>query len=171
MPLPYGWASESTVIQSPDSRAARRRSCQVRSVSTVERPLEETEGEPAGFQLRLAEEPVGDEQERRRTVSAGGVPEAARDGREERPADAVDGADAGCDPLLAGEVLRVGQRAKARREGRGECVWVVGELGECRAERLGRLAMGGHERDGSLRDLAAGRAVDHDASPGGSLGR
>ena len=33
IPLPYGWASESTVIQSPASRAARRRSCQVRSVS------------------------------------------------------------------------------------------------------------------------------------------
>ena len=35
MPLPTGWARLSTVIQSPASRAARRSSCHVRSVSST----------------------------------------------------------------------------------------------------------------------------------------
>ena len=143
----------------------------MRSVSTAERALEEAEGEPAGLELLLAEEPVGDEQERRRAIAARGVPEAAGDGGEERPADAVDEPEAGRDALLAGEVLRIGERAEAGGQRPREAVGVVGELGEGRAEGLGRLAMGGDERDGALGDLAPGRRFDHGAASAPSLGR
>ena len=134
MPLPYGWASESTVIQSPASRAARRRSCQVRSVSIVEGPLEEAEGEPAGLELR-SRGTAG----RRRTGAASGDPCGSRSGsRARRRPGAASGRrgrpDAGRDPLLAGEVLRVGERPQARGQGGREAVGVVGELGEVGAE-------------------------------------
>ena len=114
MPRPYGWASVSTVIQSPASRAARRRSCHARSASTAEQPIEEAEGEPALLERRLAEEAVGDGEPAGRAIAAGGLAEAALDGREQRPAHAVDGADAGRDALLAGQVLGIGEALEAR---------------------------------------------------------
>ena len=79
-----------------------------------ERPLEEAEGEPAGLELSLPEQAIGKEQQRGRPVLLRRVAEAALDGGQERPADAVDGADAGRDPLLAGEVLRVGEAGAGR---------------------------------------------------------
>ena len=75
-----------------------------------QRPFEETEGEPARLELALVEEAIGDEQEGRRRRALRGVPEAALDGGEQRPADAVDGPDPGRDPLLPGQVLRVRER-------------------------------------------------------------
>jgi hypothetical protein len=93
-----------------------------------ERPLEEAEGEPAGLELAS--------RKRRSATNRSGVGRpcgALRkprcDGGEQRPADAVDGADAGRDPLLAGEVVRVGEPASPR-SGRGEAVRVVAEVGE-----------------------------------------
>ena len=80
-----------------------------------ERALEEAEGEPAGLELLLAEEPIGHEQERRRAIAARRVPEATRHGSEERPADAVDEPEAGRDALLACEVVRIGESCAGRR--------------------------------------------------------
>ena len=82
----------------------------------------------------------------------------------------MDEPDAGGDALLAGEVLRVGERPEAGGQGSGEAVGIIGELGEPRTDGLGRLAMSGDECDGPLRDLAAGRGLDHGAAST-SLGR
>ena len=142
----------------------------------VERPLEEAEGEPARLELRLVEEPVGDEEERRRAHAAGRVAEAALDGSHQRPADAVDRADARARPA-AGRRGTPGsaRRCEPLRQGRGEAVRVVGELGQGRAERLGGVAVGGHERDGVGRGLAANRgrrsrvAVHRSGGPGSTV--
>ncbi len=83
-----------------------------------ERPLEQAEGEPAGFEAVLAEQAVGDEQERRGPILAGGLAEAARDRGHQRPADAVDRPDARGDPLGALEVLRIGEALEAAAQGR-----------------------------------------------------
>ena len=89
-----------------------------------ERPFEEREGEPARLEVLLAEQAIGDEQQRGRAVAARRLPETADDGREQRPADAVRRAEARRDDLLALEVLRIGQgrrgpsrRAAAKRVG------------------------------------------------------
>ena len=79
--MPYGWASESTVIQSPASRAAAAEELPGALGLARERPLEEAEGEPARLELGLAEQAVGDEQERRRAVA----PRRVRGSRARRP--------------------------------------------------------------------------------------
>ena len=141
MPLPYGWARVSTVIQSSASAAARRRSCQVRSGSPGERPLERRDREPARLALRLAEQAIGDEQELgrrarrrdafskpRRTATCSGVRTPCvgpMPGRDER---------------LAGAVLGIGELAERGGEGRGERRRVVEDVGERRAQlRRARL--------------------------------
>src|SRR3954451_6047011 len=119
--------------------------------------FEETEGVPARLELGLAEEPIGDEQERRRAVGTSRIAKATCDGRQQRPADAVDGTDAWSDALLAGEVLRVGEAAKRRGQRLGEPVRVVEVLGEVATQLFSVGPMGCHECDGTLRRLAAGR--------------
>ena len=90
----------------------------MRSVSVVERPLEEAEGEPAGLELGLAEQAIGDEQERRRAVACGSrcgsrAATAARSGQRTPWIGPMPGRDA----LLAVEVLRVGEAGEAARQG------------------------------------------------------
>ena len=116
-----------------------------------QRSFEETEGEPACLELALMEEPIGDEQEGRRRGALGGVPEAALDGGEQRPADAVDGPDPGRDPLLSGQVLRVRERREARRSGRSRNL-----QGRCCSRRASRRAPRRH-RDGRPRTRPRGR--------------
>ena len=99
-----------------------------------------------GSRSVLAEQAVGDEQERRRPDVAGRAAEAAGDGGHQRPADAVDGADAGGDALLALEVLRVGERAQAGDERRRERVGVVDVVGEARRRGPRRRACGRRRR-------------------------
>ena len=106
------------VIQSPASRAARRRSCQVRSGSTSDEPLEQAEGEPAHLELGLAG--TGDRRRTRRPPTGSRrvrVAEAAGDRGEERPAHAEHRPDAGRDPALARRVLRVGEARGSRAPG------------------------------------------------------
>ena len=132
-PMPYGWARSSTVIQSPASRAPRRRSCQVRSGSSVEGALEQAEGEPARLEVRLAEQPVGEEQQRRR-------PSRRVASRKPRMTAAISGQRTpwtapmpGATTLLALEVLRVGElRSRPALQGGGEGVGVAG----CSSARL-----------------------------------
>ena len=57
------------MIQSPASRAARRRSCQARSGVVDDESLEQAEREPALLELALAEEAIGDEQPVRRALA------------------------------------------------------------------------------------------------------
>ena len=154
MPLPYGWARSSTVIQSPASRAARRRSCQVRSGSVGERPLEQAEGEPARPRAR-ARGTAG----RRRTAAASArsrarrLPEAAGDGGHERPADAVDRADArarrSCCPRgTPGRRGAPGPRRRAAANASGSPI----ELRERRCPSASASALwAATKRDGALR--------------------
>ena len=160
------------MIQSPASRAARRRSCQVRSVSVASvrsrRPkANQRASSSASRNRRSARNSSGC-----RPVTARRVAEPALHGGEERPADAVDGADAGRDALLPGEVVGIGQIGEAAPQRCGERVRVVGQVGEGRAERLGRIASLGDERDGPGGHLALGRGRHHDRRPlGGRASR
>ncbi len=107
------------MIQSPASRAARRSSCQVRSGLVGEGPREEPEGEPA--RSRGGPRRTGARRANRSGVGRSlrvAALKPARDGGHQRPADAVDRADAGRDALLALEVRRVGEAREARRAGR-----------------------------------------------------
>ena len=137
----------------------------------VQRPLEQIEGEPPRLEMVLVEQPVGDEQEARRAVALGGVPEAAGHGRHQRPAHAVDGADAGRDPLLAFEVLGVGETLEAGRQGVRECVGVLDELCEVGAEGFGAGSVVGDEGDGSRGDLASCVARSSVGTPAASVVR
>ncbi len=94
MPLPYGWASESTVIQSPASRAARRRSCQVRSVSAASVRSSSPNANQRASSSGSRKSRSATNRSAVGRSSPGRVPEAARDGGQERPADAVDEPDA-----------------------------------------------------------------------------
>ena len=103
----------------------------------AERALEQAEREPARLEAVLAEQPVGDEEQRGGPDIAGRAAEAAGDRRHQRPADAVDGADPRGDPLLPVEVLRVGEGPEAGHERRGEGVGVVDVVRQAGAEGLG----------------------------------
>ena len=113
------------MIQSPASRAARRRSCQVRSVSAGERALEEPEGEPARLELGLAQEAVGDEQSgvgrSSRVASRKPRETAARSGQRTPWIGPMPGRDA----VLALVVLGIGEAAQAAAQGGGERVGVA----------------------------------------------
>ena len=122
-----------------------------------QRPLEQAEGEPAGLEVRLAEQAIGDEQQRRRPVAAGLAAEPARDRRQERPADAVDRADAGRDVAHALLVLRVREALQPAPKGARERVRIADVVGERGPERLGRGLAGGDERDRALGRRARGR--------------
>ena len=146
MPLPYGWASESTVIQSPASRAARRRSCQVRSVSVAR-----VRSRRPKANQRASSSRSRNRRSARNRSGVGRSPCGSRCGSHAATAASSGqrtpwiGADARRDALLALQVLRVGEVGEARGQGRREAVRVVGELGERRAERLGRVTVRGDE--------------------------
>ena len=163
MPLPYGMGQR--VDGDPVAGLARGAAQELPGPLGLggERPLEEAEGEPAGLEL-------GSRKSRSATNSSG-VGRSPRvalrkprcDGGEERPADAVDGADARRDALLAGEVVGIGERR------RGRAVSAVANASGSlmssarrRAERLGRVAVCGDERDGAGGRLARGRRRRHD---------
>ena len=69
------------------------------------------------------------------------------------------------------QVLGVGEGGEAAGQRLRERVGVVAEIGQGGAERLGRIAMGGDERDRAGGDLAGGRGGHHrPASASGRLG-
>ena len=136
----------------------------------VERPLEQIEGEPARLEMVLPEQPVREEQETRGAVAFGRVPEPSRHGCHQRPADAVEGRDAGCDPPLAFEVLGVGESPEAGRQRVSERVGVLDEVGEVRAERFGARSAIGDEGDGSRGDVARWGFVGTPSGPTSGLG-
>ena len=102
-----------------------------------QRPFEDPEGEPARLEVILVEQAIGQEQEGRRTVVLRGDPETARDGGHQRPADAVDGTETGCDTLLSLEVCGVGELREPGDERVRERVRVVevSRRGRCRSPR------------------------------------
>ena len=120
-----------------------------------ERPVQEAEGEPARFQALVAQQAVGDGQERPGRIVAGRAPEAAGDRADERTADAIGRAEPRRHEMLTGVVGRVGQGLEALvqtiDEGRG----VVAPLGQLGPQRARRLEARGHE---GLRSL--GRRAD-----------
>ena len=127
-----------------------------------ERPFQEREGEPASFEVLLAEQAIGDEQQRGRPVAAGRLPETADDGREQRPADTVRRAQARCHELLAREVLRIGQGGEALAESVGERIGILEVVGQLDTEGLGGRLVVGDERDGAGRRGACGpRGLAH----------
>ena len=113
---PLGVRVGQRVDGDPVARLARRATQELPGPLGLrgEGALEQAEGEPAGLELELVEEAIGEEQEGRRPVTARRVAEPALDRGEERPADAVDGADPGRDALLSGEVVRIGQIGEPR---------------------------------------------------------
>ncbi len=117
--------------------------------------FEDREGEPARLELGLAEEPVGDEQERGRPIVTGGATEAANDRGEERSADAVDRAETRSDANLARAIRRVGQTSQAIAQGLRERIGLADALRDRRAERLGGREMGIDEGYGQVRGRAA----------------
>ena len=128
-----------------------------------EGPLEQPEGEPARLEMRLAEQPIGDEQQRRGPLAAGRVPEPAA---RRRPA-AASGRRGPGRSRARRTAARPGTRgrrgARARGEGRSRT-----RPGRRRARRgapelLGRRLAGGDEGDRALGGRARARpsAVRH----------
>ena len=76
-------------------------------------PVEQAEGEPAQLELAFVEEAVGQLEVARRPFRPGRLAEAAVDSRAERPAHAEGRPESGRDPLLALEVLGIGQPGEA----------------------------------------------------------
>ena len=110
-----------------------------------QRALEEAEREPARFEVVVAQEAIGHEQERAERVAPRGGLEPARDRAHQRPADAVGQTEARRDDVLAVLVLRIGQRAEAVGQAGGERLRVLAQVGELGAEALGGLDPGGDE--------------------------
>ena len=141
-----------------------------------ERPLEQAEGEPAGLELGLAEEAVGEEQERRRRGrpwsrcgSRAGRPRAAASGRRGRRRSRARPA--------AGRRGTPGRRGRARPRVRAVAK-ASGSLASSASEApraSAGVAMGGDEGDGPGGHLAAGRASRSSARPSvhrsGRIGR
>ena len=156
--LADGWARRSTVIQSAASRAARRRSCQVRSgssrASRSSRPKANQRGSSSGSRRRRSatNEPA--------RCGRGGSPRGTRvHGRDQRPAHAVESAR--CPARRRWPSRYSGRRARAARSERpGERGRVAGQVRQAgaRAPRRGRVL--GDERDGrSVIGLMRRRAV------------
>ena len=120
-----------------------------------QRPLEQPEGEPARLEVVVAQQAVGDEQERPDGIAPRGAPEPARHGGQQRPANAVVGPRPGRHEVLAGLVLRVGQGREARRAGarrtRPASLASSAELGA----RAARPRRGGRPRRRPRRSVAA----------------
>ena len=134
-----------------------------------EGPLEQPEGKPAGLEVGLAEEAIGDEQQRRGGVAPRFVAEATGDRGQQRPPDAEDRADTGGDKLHAFLVLGVGEPFQPASQRRCERVRVADQLRQVEAERLGVGLVGGHEFDGALgRGAGACGCRRHRATPAGS---
>jgi hypothetical protein len=113
----------------------------------IQRAVKEAEGEPAMLQLRLTEEAVGEEEQRRRAFLSGRLAEAPRHGRQQGPANAKKRPDAGRHSLLAGEIVGVGQLGQAAADRRCERVGIVRQLGKGAAQRFRRAPALGHQRN------------------------
>ena len=120
----------------------------------TEGPLQKAKREPAVLQLGFPKEPIGQEEERRRARPLDGDTEAALDSRQQRPANTEQRPDAGRDPALAVEVVRIGESLQAVPQGDREGVWLIDQLGERRSERLGRRSTVGDEGHGTRSDRA-----------------
>ena len=124
----------------------------------VERPLEEAEGEPARLELRLVEEAIGDEQERRRRgrrasrcgTRAGRRPAAASGRRGPRRSRARRAAGR---RGTSGSARAARPRVSAAAKPSGSLV----KSARAAPSASAGVAMGGHERDGVGGGLAPGR--------------
>ena len=138
-PVPYGCASESTVIQSPASRAARRSSCHVRSGSAAS----VRSSSPNANQRVSSSFSRNRRSARNSSVVARSCrvacAKAALDGREQRPANAEDRprcrARRGVGPRGTRDRRAPPRPAPERRR---EAVGVVDELGQRACPRLRR---------------------------------
>ena len=171
MPLPYGWARESTVIQSPASRAARRRSCQVRSVSPSSvrssSPNANQRASSSGSRNRRSATNRSGVGRSRRVALRKPRDTAARSGQRTPWTAPIPGAIR-CWPARYSGSARL---AEAGRQGGGEGVGVVGQLGEGRRRAPRRaVAVRRHEGDRALGDLAADGRVDHRPGSAGAAG-
>ena len=177
MPWPTAWASESTVIQSPASRAARRSELPGPLRVVGERPLEEAEGEPA----RLERAARGRGGRRRRAAARRGRRRVAS--RKPRLTAAISGQRTPMDVGRCPGAIRCwpsrysgsASAREARPERGGERLRVVDEVRQARAEAPRRRPRGastnatarrGRRADGAARRSRVGAAVAVGASTG-----